>query len=425
VPPPTLAGALALVALAVPAPAGAAEAKRDGADANGPLDLRRLALEQDVRNLVLDVKTTAPWQVGALTRYPRSTEARGQRFLCLILRAPKARSQLLCPGEKGNGLGRSLLKGDKATRDRAIPARVERPNKRRLKVSFRSSAVGLSPGRFSWSVVSGWSGEQCTPESPPPKPPEPPPVEGIPSIPLERTKRQEPVADQCLDRSPHGERSYRGRLLKVRIAGCDRGKRGPVQNGPRRKKLVALTFDDGPGPYTPRILKVLEDKRAKGTFFALGALIRSRAGLMTRAVARGHELANHTWRHNFYPSYFDLRATSRVMRRSTGFEPCSFRPPGRAYNRGTVSSASRLGMTTVLWDVDTRDWTNPGSEAIYSTAVNKAKPGSIILLHDGGGYRGQTVSALPRIISTLRSRGYRFVTVSRLLGGRPRYVTVR
>jgi peptidoglycan/xylan/chitin deacetylase (PgdA/CDA1 family) len=82
-------------------------------------------------------------------------------------------------------------------------------------------------------------------------------------------------------------------------------------------------------------------------------------------------------------------------------------------------------MTTVLWDVDTRDWTNPGSEAIYSTAVNKAKPGSIILLHDGGGYRGQTVSALPRIISTLRSRGYRFVTVSRLLGGRPRYVTVR
>jgi peptidoglycan/xylan/chitin deacetylase (PgdA/CDA1 family) len=415
---------LALVVLAVPAPVWAAEAKRDGADANGPLDLRGLALEQDVRNLVLDVKTTAPWQVGALTRYPRSTEARGQRFLCLVLRAPKARSQLLCPGGKGNGLGRSTLKGHTAKRDRAIPARFERPNKRRLKVSFRSSAVGLDPGKFSWSVVSGWSGEQCTPESTPPKPPAPP-AEVIPSLPVERTKRQEPDADQCLDRSPDGEHTYRGRLLKVRIAGCERGKRGPVQNGPRRKKLVALTFDDGPSPYTPRILKILDDKRAKGTFFALGALIRLRAGLMTRAVQRGHELANHTWRHSFYPSYFDLRATSRVMRRATGYEPCSFRPPGRAYNRGTVNSASRLGMTTVLWDVDTRDWTNPGSGAIYSTAVNNARPGSIILLHDGGGYRGQTVSALPRIISTLRSRGYRFVTVSRLLGGRPRYVMVR
>lgn len=415
----------ALVALGAPASAMAAEANEDGADAHGPLDLRSVALDQDVRDLVLDVKTAGPWQAGALTRYPRSTRARGQRFLCLVLRGPRTRPQMLCPDGKKDGLGRSLLDGDEAKRDRGIRARIERPSTQRLKVSFRSSAAGLEPGKFSWSVVSGWSGEECVSEDPPPDQPGPAPTETAPPPGAKRPLRQEPGEDLCLDRAPDAERSYRSRLRPVRVAGCVRGKRGAVRNGPRRRKLVALTFDDGPSAYTPRILRILDAKGARATFFAVGSLIRSRAGLMRGAVERGHELANHSWRHSFYPSYFDLRATSIVIRRTTGFEPCSFRPPGGLYNGGTVSSAGRLGMTSVLWDVDPRDWTTPGSGAIYATAVNGAKRGSIILLHDGGGYRGQTVAALPRIISTLRSRGYRFVTVSRLLGGRPRYVTGR
>jgi peptidoglycan/xylan/chitin deacetylase (PgdA/CDA1 family) len=113
-----------------------------------------------------------------------------------------------------------------------------------------------------------------------------------------------------------------------------------------------------------------------------------------------------------------MAATSDAIRSATGFEPCLFRPPGGAYDSRVVSDASSLGMTTVIWDVDPKDWSRPGTGAIYSRVVDNTRPGSIVLMHDGGGDRSQTVAALPHIIKTLGDRGYRFVTVTKLLHNR-------
>ncbi len=139
---------------------------------------------------------------------------------------------------------------------------------------------------------------------------------------------------------------------------------------------------------------------------------------MRRILAEGNEIGNHSTHHSAYPGYADLAATSARIKRLTHFRPCLFRPPYGAVNSGVISAAAQAGMRTVTWDVDPTDWSNPGTGAIYSRIVSAAQPGSIILMHDGGGNRSQTLAALPHMIHTLRSRGYRFKTVSALLGNR-------
>ena len=108
--------------------------------------------------------------------------------------------------------------------------------------------------------------------------------------------------------------------------------------------------------------------------------------------------------------------TSAAIKATSGFEPCLWRPPYGAFNSGAVSLARSLGLITVNWDVDTQDWSLPGTATIYQRAVSGARNGSIILQHFGGGPRYETLSALPQEIATLRQRGYRFVTVAELLG---------
>lgn len=117
------------------------------------------------------------------------------------------------------------------------------------------------------------------------------------------------------------------------------------------------------------------------------------------------------------PGKSDLRRTSDVIERATGFRPCTFRPPGGYLPSATATAASALGMVSVIWDVDTRDWTTPGSGSIRHVATSGGR-GSIVLMHDGGGDRTQTVAALPAIIHSYRSRGYEMTTLTRLLGGR-------
>ena len=120
-----------------------------------------------------------------------------------------------------------------------------------------------------------------------------------------------------------------------------------------------------------------------------------------------------------------MAATNSRIRSVSGFTPCLFRPPGGAYNSRVVADAKALGMTTVIWNVDPRDWSTPGSGAIYSRVVSAARPGAIVIMHDGGGNRSETVAALPRIIRTLRDRGYHLVTVSKLLHQRMIWGPVR
>jgi peptidoglycan/xylan/chitin deacetylase (PgdA/CDA1 family) len=137
---------------------------------------------------------------------------------------------------------------------------------------------------------------------------------------------------------------------------------------------------------------------------------------MRRILAAGNEIGNHTMHHGFYPGYADLAATSARIEAITHFRPCLFRPPGGGVNSSVVAAAGAAGMRTITWDVDPTDWSTPGTGAIYSRIVGAARPGSIILMHDGGGNRSETLAALPSIIDTLRNRGYKFETVTQLLG---------
>ena len=140
------------------------------------------------------------------------------------------------------------------------------------------------------------------------------------------------------------------------------------------------------------------------------------AGLDRKILAHGNEIGNHSWRHASGPGKSDLRQTSDVIEHATGFRPCMFRPPGGYLPSSTAAAASALHMVSVIWDVDTRDWTTPGSGSIYSVATSGG-PGSIVLMHDGGGPRGETVAALPGIIHHYESRGYELKTLTQLLGG--------
>jgi peptidoglycan/xylan/chitin deacetylase (PgdA/CDA1 family) len=184
---------------------------------------------------------------------------------------------------------------------------------------------------------------------------------------------------------------------------------------------VALTFDDGPGLDTPAVLRALRKAGAKATFFVVGQELARRPHLARQAVAEGHALGNHTYRHSFGASTDDLRRTSAFIHTRTGYRPCLFRAVGGEVGGGLVERARALGMLTIQWDVDPFDWTNPGATAVYQRVVGATQRGSIVVMHDGVSGRGGTVAALPRIAATLRRRGYRLVTVPELLGLRPVY----
>ena len=204
----------------------------------------------------------------------------------------------------------------------------------------------------------------------------------------------------------------------MRAVGCTGAAPVLDTNGPRERRVVALTFDDGPSEYTPAFLDVLREKHVEGTFFEIGQEMPGREDIMRRILREGSEIGNHTMHHVELPGYSELAEDSALVESSTHFKPCLFRPPGGAVDSAVISTAAELGMRTITWDVDPADWTNPGSGAVYSRVVEATGPGSIVLMHDGGGDRGGTLAALPEIIDTLRARGYRFATVSRLLGER-------
>jgi len=201
-----------------------------------------------------------------------------------------------------------------------------------------------------------------------------------------------------------------------RPTGCTRGDGAFRSHGPRELKRIAIGFDDGPSAFTSRVLGILNRFDAHATFFAIGQEVRGRGELMRRVLDAGNEIGNHTMRHGSYPTRSDLAATNRVIQRATGFRPCLFRPPGGHVNGALVRRADSEELTTIGWDVDPRDWSNPGSGAIAANVIHHAHRGSIVVMHDGGGKRSQTIAALPRVLSHFIDRGYEFVTVTELLG---------
>ena len=186
---------------------------------------------------------------------------------------------------------------------------------------------------------------------------------------------------------------------------------------------VALTFDDGPDPeHTPRVLETLDRYAVPATFFCVGAAARAHPDLLRRAADAGHLVANHTWSHPYLPDLsreelrWQVEATGSALAAAAGGSalPDMVRPPYGAYTPQVLGWLADQDATTVLWDVDSGDWQLPGPEAIAEQALRDARNGSILLLHDGGGDRTQTITALPVIIEALHSRGYRLVTVPHL-----------
>ena len=211
---------------------------------------------------------------------------------------------------------------------------------------------------------------------------------------------------------PHPAASAIDRVLRRRTV---------IRRGSRREREVALTFDDGPGPYTRRIVRVLRRTGTRATFFPVAALF-DRWPRAMRAVRRGgFTVGDHTVDHPYLPALSfreqlrQLRGQARALR-SLGFpQPRLLRPPYGGHDRRTRTIARRLRMLVVMWTVDSRDYLRPGVREIVNNVVREARPGAIVLMHDGGGPREQTVAALPRIVRTLRRRGYRLVTVPELL----------
>ncbi len=198
-----------------------------------------------------------------------------------------------------------------------------------------------------------------------------------------------------------------------------------VKEGGTKGRDIALTFDDGPGPYTPQVLSVLERFHVRATFFAIGKMLRYFSESTVREIRDGDVIGDHTETHpmmaelSAHDQHEELFEQIARIELLNGPRPTLFRPPYGSFNATTLHELHQLHLLMVLWSVDTDDYQQPGVPAIVNSALEGAHPGAIILMHDAGGTRTQTVAALPQIITKLRARGFHLVTVPQLLKDDP------
>jgi peptidoglycan/xylan/chitin deacetylase (PgdA/CDA1 family) len=206
------------------------------------------------------------------------------------------------------------------------------------------------------------------------------------------------------------------------VTGCQyRSRTSSVSRGPAARRRIALTFDDGPSSFTARVLDVLEAQDIRATFFVEGRKVAGHEELLKRMLDAGHMIGNHSFDHvNLAKADRAARRqiddTQTAIRTATGFTPCLLRPPFGLGSRKLLRAVSGRHLTSTLWSVNPRDFQTPGTATIKRRVLAGVTPGAIILTHDGGGDRSQTLAAIPSIIRTLKARGYRFVTVTDLLG---------
>ncbi len=211
--------------------------------------------------------------------------------------------------------------------------------------------------------------------------------------------------------------SYGELTITVPISSVSKYLAAPTPAPTTGNKVIALTFDDGPGPYTAHLLDILDQYGAKATFFLIGSKVSGQASVVRSIQARGHQLGNHSWSHPELPKLSvdqiagEIDRTNEAIRQATGVKPSILRPPYGAVN-GVVLEQLRLrNMSSILWSVDTRDWADRNSQIVCSRAVAGARPGAVILMHD---IHQTSVNAVPCILSSLKQQGYSFVTIQRL-----------
>ncbi|HEY3828479.1 MAG TPA: polysaccharide deacetylase family protein [Solirubrobacteraceae bacterium] len=194
-----------------------------------------------------------------------------------------------------------------------------------------------------------------------------------------------------------------------------------ITAGGSRGNELALTFDDGPGPYTVQLVRTLSALHVQATFFAIGeeeryfsagTLAELRAGDVVGDHTETHPMMAQLSAHEQHEELFEQILRIQLL---GGPTPRLFRPPYGSFNATTFKELRALHLLMVLWSTDTSDYTKPGVAAIVQSALAGAHPGAIILLHDAGGDRSQTIAALPAIVRGLRRRGLHPVTIPRLL----------
>lgn len=186
------------------------------------------------------------------------------------------------------------------------------------------------------------------------------------------------------------------------------------------RRVLAMTFDDGPHPEnTPRLLDMLKERKIKATFYVVGEMVKYNPALLRRMIAEGHEIGNHTVSHGNLARMSDealikeLRTAHEQIIAETGVTPRTMRPPGGAIKKSQKELIMKeFGYPTILWSVDPEDWKRPGPAVVQSRLVNGASPGGILLVHD---LHKPTVDAMPSTFDELIGQGYEFVTISELI----------
>lgn len=188
---------------------------------------------------------------------------------------------------------------------------------------------------------------------------------------------------------------------------------------PSPQKAIALTFDDGPWPTTTaKMLDILQEHDVKATFFVLGSNVTRFPALLKRVANEGHAIGNHTWSHRYqyhHPALAqrEIQLTAQAIEKHTGFKTELFRPPGGYLKNGLVAHARAQRQTTIMWTVD--DTYSGTVDQAVKNVIQNAKPGGIVLMHDGGGDRQLMIQALPHIITQLKQQGYQLVTIPQIL----------
>lgn len=240
----------------------------------------------------------------------------------------------------------------------------------------------------------------------------------------------EPIVEQRIEVPPSGLPPIETTLWRVGDPGVVVRRAGQFSGEPageevraapglahqERGPVVVLTFDDGPDPrFTPAILDILRDRSVAAVFCVVGVQVERFAHLVTRIHAEGHALCNHTRRHDMAmlrrgPDYLraEIDGPTNQIGALTGAPPRFYRGPGGVLSPEVMAEAGRRGMRVLGWSVDPADYRRPGATTIQDRIVASISPGAVVLMHDGGGDRSQTVDQLPGLIDRLRAAGYAF-----------------
>jgi peptidoglycan/xylan/chitin deacetylase (PgdA/CDA1 family) len=385
-------------ATAVLAPVSPAAGAKRATAQPVPLTVASASVTQSAQNIMFKVRMTTAFSTVDLRRQGRS--------LCLLIeRLRGGISGRLCvirpvKGRRHPRLVFQAYKHGRPTHARVVAAQVRRAGGGGLVATFEPSVFGNGYRSIRWQVQNTLTRAKCTPA-------------GAKSHP------------DRLCESLYPSKGRITRLHRPQIVGCVPSGPAFVNSGTTKGREIALTFDDGPWYDTPQFLNILEHYHVPATFFEIGEQISTYGeggAVERRMLADGDMIGDHTWSHpnvsgaGAFARGQILRTASAIKTATHGFRPCLFRAPYGAVSGALISEARSLGFTTIQWDVDTVDWSRPGTATIERRAIGGAHPGAIILQHDGGGDRSETLAALPDEITTLKREGYHFVTVTQLLG---------